>query len=109
MRKTVPLYRTMLGWTLRHRTVTLVALLSLAGTAAIPIAMIEKTGEPKTQQREVLIIYQVADAHKRLAADYHVYSELADVEHMKSVVGDLAKLVWLLSVVSLVIAVAARV
>ncbi|HXV74953.1 MAG TPA: efflux RND transporter permease subunit, partial [Candidatus Polarisedimenticolaceae bacterium] len=58
----VPRYRAILGWTLQHRALTLIALFGLAASAAIPIGLIEKTGQPKMQQREVLIVYQVADA-----------------------------------------------
>jgi HAE1 family hydrophobic/amphiphilic exporter-1 len=62
IRRLVPRYRAVLAWTLKHRLVTLLALFALASSAAIPIALIEKTGEPKVQQREVLIFYQIADA-----------------------------------------------
>jgi HAE1 family hydrophobic/amphiphilic exporter-1 len=57
----VPSYRRLLGWTLGHRAVTLALLLLLAASAAVPIAMIEKTGEPKVARREVLIFYNIAD------------------------------------------------
>ncbi len=62
IRRLQPGYRALLGWTLKHRAVTLVALLFLAGSAAIPIWKIEKTGEPKSQRRDVLLMYQIADA-----------------------------------------------
>jgi HAE1 family hydrophobic/amphiphilic exporter-1 len=68
----LPRYRALLGWTLRHRFVTLTTLFLLAGSAGIPIAMIEKTGEPKMQQREVLIVYEVADSSTMQVLEGHV-------------------------------------
>jgi HAE1 family hydrophobic/amphiphilic exporter-1 len=68
----LPRYRALLGWTLNHRFLTLTALLLLASSAAIPIALIEKTGEPKIQQREVLIVYEVADASTVEVLEGHV-------------------------------------
>jgi HAE1 family hydrophobic/amphiphilic exporter-1 len=68
----LPRYRALLGWTLRHRFVTLASLAVLAGSAGIPIALIEKTGEPKMQQREVLIFYEVADASTVEVLEGHV-------------------------------------
>ena len=61
LRRVVPAYRALLAWTLHHRALTLLGLLLLGGSAAIPIALIEKTGEPKFQQRAVAIMYQVHD------------------------------------------------
>jgi HAE1 family hydrophobic/amphiphilic exporter-1 len=57
----VPAYRAMLGWTLRHRFLTLLGMLLLGSSAAVPIGLIEKSGEPKLQQREASIFYQVHD------------------------------------------------
>ena len=72
IRRLLPFYRALLGWTLAHRAVTLVALLVLAGSAAIPITLIEKTGEPKSQRREVLLMYQIADASTMQVLEGHV-------------------------------------
>jgi HAE1 family hydrophobic/amphiphilic exporter-1 len=58
----LPRYRALLGWTLRHRFATLLSLVLLAGSAGFPIAMIEKTGEPRVQQRDVLLVYEIADS-----------------------------------------------
>jgi HAE1 family hydrophobic/amphiphilic exporter-1 len=58
----LPRYRALLGWTLRHRFLTLSCLFLLALSAGIPIWFIEKADEPKMQQREVLIFYEIADA-----------------------------------------------
>jgi len=72
IRRLVPRYRALLAWTLKHRAVTLLALFALASSAAIPIALIEKTGEPKVQQREVLVFYQIADASTMEVLEGHV-------------------------------------
>ena len=77
MVRLVPRYRALLAWTLHHRALTLGLLLVLASSAAIPITLIEKTGEPKMQQREVLVFYRVADA-----------SDLATLEGYVNVVED---------------------
>ena len=44
----------------------------LAGSAAVPIALIEKTGEPRTQSRDVLIVYQVHDPSTVAVLEGHV-------------------------------------
>ncbi|MCH7779617.1 MAG: efflux RND transporter permease subunit, partial [Acidobacteria bacterium] len=62
MRRLLPAYRRVLHWTLRHRVVTLGALILLAGSSAYPIMKIEKTGQPRQQTRDVLILYQIHDA-----------------------------------------------
>jgi HAE1 family hydrophobic/amphiphilic exporter-1 len=72
IRKLQPRYRKLLGWTLHHRAVTLLLLLVLASSAAIPISLIEKTGEPKQQRREVLLDYQIADASTMAVLEGHV-------------------------------------
>ncbi len=72
VRRLLPRYRSLLSWTLRHRLVTLVLLLLLAGSSAVPITLIEKTGEPKVQQRDVLIFYDVADASSMAVLEGHV-------------------------------------
>jgi HAE1 family hydrophobic/amphiphilic exporter-1 len=59
--KVVPAYRRVLDWTLDHRLITLVALLSLAASAVYPIMKIEKTGEPQTLVRNVPIFYRAHD------------------------------------------------
>ncbi len=62
MRRLLPAYRRVLHWTLRHRVVTLLGLILLASSSGYPIAVIEKSGEPRQQTRDVLIIYQVHDS-----------------------------------------------
>jgi len=57
LRRIVPSYRTILGWTLRHRFVTLLGLLFLAGSAAIPIMRIEKSSSTREQPREIPVFY----------------------------------------------------
>ncbi len=61
LRRVVPAYRSLLGWTLRHRLLTLVALVALAGSAAVPYSFIEKASEPQMQEREVSIFYRPYD------------------------------------------------
>ncbi len=71
----VPRYRALLAWTLSHssrRVVTLGGLFALAASAGIPIALIEKTGEPSVQSRDVLIVYEVHDASTRDVLEGHV-------------------------------------
>ncbi|MCP3980000.1 MAG: efflux RND transporter permease subunit [bacterium] len=57
----VPRYREVLGWTLRHRFLTLLPLFLLAASAMVPIQLIDKSGEPETAQRDVQINYQIHD------------------------------------------------
>jgi HAE1 family hydrophobic/amphiphilic exporter-1 len=59
--RVVPAYRVLMRWTLRHRFLTLFALLLLAGSAAIPFMLIEKSGEPRSRPRDVSIFYRVHD------------------------------------------------
>jgi len=70
--RVVPTYRRLLGWTLKHRFVTLFCLALLAGSAAIPIVLIEKTGEPKFQERDVLIHYEVHDSSTKEVVEGYV-------------------------------------
>ena len=72
MRRLLPAYRNLLRWTLRHRFVTLAGLLLLAASSAYPIAVIEKTGEPRQQTRDVLIMYQIHDASSMAVLEGHV-------------------------------------
>jgi HAE1 family hydrophobic/amphiphilic exporter-1 len=59
--RVVPAYRVLMRWTLRHRFLTLFALLLLAGSAGIPFMLIEKSGEPRSRPRDVSIFYRVHD------------------------------------------------
>lgn len=61
LRRVVPVYRRLLGWTLRHRLATLAGLLILGGSAGIPFSLLEKSGEPAMQQNAVAIVYQIHD------------------------------------------------
>jgi HAE1 family hydrophobic/amphiphilic exporter-1 len=72
IRSLLPRYRALLGWTLRHRFVTLLVLFLLAASAGIPLAFIEKRGEPQVQQQEVLIFYEVADSSTVEVLEGHV-------------------------------------
>lgn len=59
--RVVPAYRSMLGWTLRHRFLALLSLLGLAATAALPLGWIDVTGDMSEQEYSVQINYQVHD------------------------------------------------
>jgi len=72
IRRLQPRYRALLTWTLKHRFVTLLLLLVLAGSATFPIIMIEKTGEPESQQRDVLLFYDIADSSTMQVLEGHV-------------------------------------
>ncbi|MEM6455850.1 MAG: efflux RND transporter permease subunit, partial [Acidobacteriota bacterium] len=72
MRRLVPAYRAVLRWTLRHRLVTLIVLLLLASTAALPIIKIEKSGEPKEQQLFAQVFFRSQDPTTKEAMEAHV-------------------------------------
>jgi HAE1 family hydrophobic/amphiphilic exporter-1 len=61
LRRMVPAYRTMIGWTLRHRIVTFTLLGLLAASMVFPFGRIEKNFEPRSQERGVRINYEVYD------------------------------------------------
>lgn len=71
-RVVLPAYRGLLAWTLRRRGLALVLLLLLAGSAALPIAWIEKSGEPRMRQRAAAITYDVLEPSSREALERHV-------------------------------------
>jgi len=71
-RRLIPGYRRLLAWTLRHRVATLCCLLLLAGSAAIPIVFIEKSGQPRIQRRDVSIHYRVHDDSTKEVVEQHV-------------------------------------
>ncbi|MFC2172903.1 efflux RND transporter permease subunit [Acidobacteriota bacterium] len=72
LRRLLPAYRKLLAWTMRHRFITLFALLGLAGTAAIPIIRIEKTGDPRFRQREVALVYDIHDTGSKEKIEVYV-------------------------------------
>lgn len=58
--RVVSRYRRLLAWTLRHRLASLTALLLIGASAAYPFLEIEKAGgEPRSQQRNVQITYEI--------------------------------------------------
>jgi len=61
LRRLRPRYERLLAWTLERRTLTLGALLLMAGSAAWPLGRLEKQGEPRMRQRGVSIEYEVHD------------------------------------------------
>jgi HAE1 family hydrophobic/amphiphilic exporter-1 len=72
LRRVVPAYRSLLGWTLRHRVLALLGLFLLAGSAAIPIVAIEKSGEPRERERDVSIWYRALDPASKEIMEEHV-------------------------------------
>lgn len=72
LRWLIPRYRGLLAWTLRHRASALFVLFLLAGSAAIPIALIEKSGQPRTQTRDTVITYRVHDPSTLEVLEGHV-------------------------------------
>jgi HAE1 family hydrophobic/amphiphilic exporter-1 len=72
LKRMVPAYRAMLGWTLRHRVAALMGLLVLAGSAAIPITFIEKSGQPRERERDVSIYYRSLDPTSKETMEEHV-------------------------------------
>lgn len=71
LRRLAPAYQRLLGWTLRHRALTLLTLVLLAASAAVPITQIEKQGRPRMRQRAVRIHYEVHDpASKEVLEGY---------------------------------------
>ena len=87
MKRLLPAYRRLLRWTLRHRAATLLLLVTLAASSAFPIAMIEKTGEPRQQTRDVLILYQVHDASSMAVLEGHVNTVEDWVEANRDMLG----------------------
>ncbi len=68
----VPAYRRLLDWTLDHRLVTLLCLFAVAGSAAWPLAKIEKSGDMPEQTREVSIFLRVHDDVSKDVLEGHV-------------------------------------
>ncbi len=62
VKRLLPRYRAVLGWTLRHRLITLLLLFLVGASAAIPFSQIEKSGEPREQPSDLVLDYRVADA-----------------------------------------------
>jgi HAE1 family hydrophobic/amphiphilic exporter-1 len=59
--RVIPRYRRLLDWTLHHRWKTLVLLLALAGSSAIPISKIEKSSEPKERREYAQVFLESRD------------------------------------------------
>jgi HAE1 family hydrophobic/amphiphilic exporter-1 len=80
-------YGRLVGWTLRHRTSTLLLLLALAGSAAVPITQIEKSGEPRMRQRAASINFDVLDPSTSEVLEGHVDVVEAWLESQRDVLG----------------------
>lgn len=71
LRKLLPAYRTLLGWTLRHRLIALILLLTLAASTWYPYSKLEISGDITRQQLSVQINYEVHDpASKEVREGY---------------------------------------
>ena len=84
LHRVVPAYRRLLALTLRHRLLSLGALLLLAGSAAVPIAFIEKQGEPRSRERQVPIRYTIHDAATKEIVEGYVDQVEAWLESRRS-------------------------
>lgn len=87
LQRLVPLYRGLLGFTLRHRVFALVVLLGIASTAIIPIQAIEKTGEPAMQQYSVQINLEVHDPSTKEVLEGHINTLEAWLDERKDELG----------------------
>ncbi len=56
-----PVYQKLLGWTLRHRFLTLVLFLTVASSSVLPLRALEITGDTSDQQYSVQINFRVHD------------------------------------------------
>jgi HAE1 family hydrophobic/amphiphilic exporter-1 len=72
LRRVLPGYRRLLAWTLRHRVATLLLLLLIAGSTAVPIALIEKSGDTREQEQDVPIYYQIHDPVEKAVIEGYV-------------------------------------
>lgn len=70
--RVVPRYRRLLRWTFRHRLLTMLSLLILAGTSALPIMRIEKADEPAVVERYITITYDVHDPSSKEVLEGYV-------------------------------------
>ena len=64
----VPGYRRLLTWSLTNnwrRAAILVLMLIVGASAVVPITLIEKTGEPVEQQRDISINYRIHDGYTK--------------------------------------------
>ena len=68
-RRVVPAYRRALGLSLRHPRLSLLLLLGVAGSAAWPLARLEKSGEPRMRERAVAVNYRFYDPGTRETAE----------------------------------------
>ncbi|MFQ5767739.1 MAG: efflux RND transporter permease subunit [Acidobacteriota bacterium] len=87
LRRLVPVYRAVLGWTLRHRVLALAGLIILAGSAYIPYSLIEKTGDVSEQGRDVSIVFRVHDPSDLNTMEVHVNRVEAWLKNKKAKLG----------------------
>jgi len=94
IRRIVPVYRRMLALTLRHRFVTLGLLLLLALTAAVPWMLIEKSGNPRAQSRDVSIFYRVHDPTTKEVMESYVDQVEIWIESLRDELGHESLYSW---------------
>ncbi len=87
IRRVLPGYRALLGWTLRHRVITLLLLFALAGSAWLPISKIEKKGNPRSLQTNVRISYEVFDQAPKEVHEAYISQVEAWLESRKEEFG----------------------
>ncbi len=68
----VPLYRGILGFTLRHRMLTLLILVGLSASAVYPVMNVEKSGEPRMLERTVEVNLAVHDTSTKEVLEGHI-------------------------------------
>lgn len=85
--RVVPAYRRLLAWTLGHRVKTVIALLLLFASAAVPFSQIEKHGDPATVEQFVSVQYDVHDPATRDVLEGHVNEVEAWLEERKAELG----------------------
>jgi len=94
LRRVVPAYRRMLALTLRHRFLTLTLLLVLASTAALPFTLIEKSGQPRSQSRDVSIFYRVHDPTTKEVMESYVDEVEIWIESIRDELGHESLYSW---------------
>lgn len=81
------LYRALLAWTLRRRAAALALLLGVAGSAAWPLARLEKQGEPRMRQRQATIHYSTREPQTKERLERHVDAVEAWLETRRADLG----------------------
>lgn len=72
LRRLVPAYRRLLGFSLRHRVLGLVVLGGLGASFVFPFQKLEKHDEPRFQERMVQLRYEVTDSPSKEVLEGYV-------------------------------------